>query len=460
MGRFGLHRPFVRRQDGGVAIVTGLSIVILCLSVGLALDFARAYGVEAELQSDLDKAVLGAASHMATPSEIQSAAQAFFDENWKAKHAVTGVTIAVAKTEDNLLRGTAIATVPTTLMRLGGFNEITLNAISEVEVAGGNVELALVLDTTGSMAGAKLDSLKEAAKTLIDTAYQAPDASEHVKIGIVPFGQYVNVGIGNRNEPWMNVDPDSSMPRQWCRDEQPVTGTSNCRMETFNGVQDGVPYSYQSEVCDHTYGPSAYVCTDYTETNTWNGCAGSRNSPLDTKDEQYSTPVPGVMNAWCGAEVTPLTNDKDVLDGNIDALIAAGDTYMPAGLMWGWALLSKDAPYTEGAGYGEKVDGKPVKKFMVLMTDGFNTLSPTYPAHDGSDTVNSNALTSELCINVKAKGVTIYTVAFEVSDNAIKNILEACASSSSNFFEANDSDELAAAFRNIAKDFAPLRLAR
>ena len=453
-------RAFAGRQDGGVAIIFGLSILVLGLAAGLAMDYARAYSIESALRSDLDAAVLGAASRMSEPNEIQAAALTFFDQNWKAKHSVSDVTVSVTRTDNNRLTGTASAIVPTTLMKLGGFDSITLSAISEVEVAGGNVELALVLDTTASMDGAKLESLKDAAKSLVEAVYEAPSADEHVKIGIVPFGQYVNVGMPNRNQSWMSVAPDSSTSAQYCRNESSVTSTTNCRSETFTGYNDGVPYTYQSEVCDYTYGPPVYTCTDYTDTQTWYGCAGSRNNPLDTDDDQYSTKVPGIMNVSCGAPVTPLTNDTDVLDTQIDSLIAAGNTYIPAGLMWGWTLLSSAVPFDEAVAYGQIVDGKKVKKVMVLMTDGFNTLSPDYPEHTGSDTAVSNGLTAELCTNVKAKEIDIYTVAFEVTDNGVKDILEACASSPSKFYDARDPDELAAVFRNIAKDFSPLRLAR
>lgn len=455
-----LLRSFRSRQDGGVVTIFALSLFGLGLSAGLALDYARAYSAESALRSDLDAAILGAASHLADPSAIQKAAMAVFDANWKAKHSVSSISLVVAKTANNKLAGTATATVPTTLMKLGGFDTMSLKAMTEVEVAGQNVELALVLDTTTSMAGAKLQGLKDAAKLLVETAYEAPYADKHVKVGIVPFGQYVNVGIGNRYRPWMSVPADSSTQKQWCRDESPVTSTTNCRMETVNTTQDGMPHSYSHEVCDHTYGAPVYTCSDYIDTDVWNGCAGSRDYPLDTLDEQFGTPVPGVMDAACGAEVTSLTNDTGKLNSEINSLIATGDTYIPAGLMWGWSLLSKEAPYNQGSGYGEKVDGKPVQKIMVLMTDGFNTLSPIYPEHTGGDTTQSNTLTQELCTNIKAKDIKVYTVAFEVANNAIKGVLEGCATHPSMFFDATDAGELAAAFRDIAKDFSPLRLAK
>ncbi len=98
--------------------------------------------------------------------------------------------------------------------------------------------------------------------------------------------------------------------------------------------------------------------------------------------------------------------------------------------MWGWRALSKHEPFDQGVGYGEIVDGMKVRKVLVLMTDGMNTKSPIYPSqdpinpsHDGSDAALANTLTAELCTNIKAKGIAIYSVAFEVPDDSIKDIL-------------------------------------
>ena len=137
-----------------------------------------------------------------------------------------------------------------------------------------------------------------------------------------------------------------------------------------------------------------------------------------------------------------------------------GNTYIPAGLMWGWATLSKNAPYDQAE---DAINGQKVRKIMVLMTDGFNTLSPTVPhngSHFGSDTAQSNTYTQELCSNIKAQKVTIYTVAFDVTDANIKSILESCASSPGNYFDASNASELQEAFEKIAADFSPLRLTR
>jgi Flp pilus assembly protein TadG len=453
-------RAFARHQEGGVAVVFGLSVVTLLMAAGVALDYARAYSIESSLQSDLDAAVLGAATRLDSPNTLQAAGATYFDENWKAKHHVQSVAVSINKVDDKKVVGTATATVPTTLMQIAGFTTIALNATSEVELGGGHIEVAMVLDVTQSMAGSKLQNLKDAAKLLVEKAYEEPDAAQHVKIGVVPFSQYVNVGLANRNASWMSVPNDDSGTRQRCGTVTPVISSSNCRTETVTVYDDGQPSQVSRNVCDYQYGPPEDRCWDESYNDVWNGCAGSRDNPLDTDDSQYGTPVPGIMNAMCAAPISPLTNDRPTIDAQIDGLTTIGETYIPAGLMWGWTILSKDAPFTEAAGYDEKIDGYPVRKIMVLMTDGNNTISPTYPSHDGRDTTRANQLTADLCTNVKAKSIRVYTVAFDVSDNAIKSILQDCASDSSAYFDAANSSDLADAFRQIASDFRPLRLAR
>ena len=173
---------FSGRQDGGVAIIFGLSILVLGLAAGLAIDYARAFSIETSLRADLDAAVLGAASSISDPSAIQARALSFFDDNWKRKHAVSDVVLNVTQTDHTKLTGTATATMPTTLMRLGGFETMTLSAISEVEVAGGNVELSLVLDTTASMFE-EIESVKGTLKTVLSKL----DSNVKIRVGLVEY---------------------------------------------------------------------------------------------------------------------------------------------------------------------------------------------------------------------------------------------------------------------------------
>lgn len=458
LARFGTDR------SGSVATIFALCLIGASLTAGLAIDYGRGVNLHVSMQNDLDAALLGAASRAAEADEVEAIAKDFFDENWKQKYGITeDVAVAISQPTATMIRGTANVTVPTTFMAISGLKSFDVRVTSEIELAGESVEVALVLDVTDSMAGTKIDALKASAAGLIDKAYATEDARDNVKISIVPFADYVNVGLGNRNESWISVPADTSETREICQDDyRELTGTSNCRTETGTYDRDGVPTSYDYEVCDYEYGPPQTRCFNSTTVTQWNGCAASRNYPLDVSDEDYSTPVPGAMNVSCGQALTPLSNDPDLLKTSIDAITTFGNTYIPAGLLWGWATLSPGAPYSEGVAYGAKVNGIPVKKSIVLMTDGANTRSPNYASalHNSVDVTLANQRTAELCTNIKDAGIEIYTVAFEVADAGIKDEMRACASSATHFFDAEDSEELQTAFENIGATLSPVRIAR
>lgn len=457
-------RSFAQDQQGSIAIIFALSVVALLAFSGLAIDYARSTSTESALQANLDATLTFVARTSLSAGNAfdpQRSAATYFKGLNRTNHALGPATISVAQAGPGKFTARATINVGTTLSRLLGNTLARISVSSAVAVGDKPVEVALVLDNTGSMAGSKLDALKTAAKSLIDTVYQAERADQNVRLALVPFAQYVNVGLGHRNDSWMSVDPDTTTTQpQVCNQETPVIGTSNCVTNTATAVNDGVPYTYTYQTCDYQYGPPTQVCYTPTTSNTWYGCAGSRNYPLETLDQDYDTPIPGVMNVSCPSAIAPLTNDRAAIEQQIDAMTASGETYVPSGLIWGWRTLSKEAPFDEALGYGETVNGETARKYIVLMSDGKNTLSPTYPAHDGTNTVLANQLTQELCQNIKARGIEIYTVAFDISDTTAKDLLQGCASSASRFFDAADATELDVAFRKIAQDFNPLRLTR
>jgi hypothetical protein len=164
--------------------------------------------------------------------------------------------------------------------------------------------------------------------------------------------------------------------------------------------------------------------------------------------------------------------------------------------MWGWRSISPVSVFADGAPYQSST--RRTVKIIVLMTDGMNTWTgdsnnpvtgsyysaygyfnnantPTKPnAH--LPTANANpstsdqaraamdALTAEACTNVKAAGVTVYSVGFSVStdpiDAAGKTLLSNCASQTSNYFLASNSTALNAAFGSIAQGIGQLRLTK
>ncbi len=452
-----LRSAFQSDTRGSVAIIAAVALLALMGMLGLAIDYGRMTSVRQELQTFADAALVAAATSAQVNTDPQTAATNSLNSNWGAKQRQGTANIAISDVGNNELEGLARTSLPMTFMKVLGKQAVDISVKASVVYGQSSVELALVLDTTASMSGQPLLDLRSATKTLLDTAYAPPGATDKVKVAVVPFGQYVNVGITNRNKPWMSVPADGTTTQSnVCTTYSPVTGTSNCQTKTATGYNDGVPYTYTYQDCQYTYGPPVTTCGPQTTTSTWNGCVGSRNHPLENDATIASgQPAPGVMNVWCGSELLRLTKDRAKIDDTIAALAAAGDTFIPSGLIWGWRAISPDAPYADATAY---TGATVARKAIVLMTDGFNTRSPNYPDHEGSDANQANTLMAQTCAAIKAKKIALYTVAFNVTDQAAKDRLSACASSPSQFFDAPNAAQLTASFQKIGQTMAAMYL--
>lgn len=455
---------FGKDNGGSVMVIFAIMLTTLMIAGGIAVDYSRSVNVHTSLQNDLDAGLLAGAKQSDEASVIKEVAQHYVTDNWRNKLGVSGlVEIEVNKPDPSRVRGTITVDVPTTLMALAGISSVPVTVSSEIQMAGENIEVALVLDVTDSMIGTKIEALKRSATELVEKAFENEQSREHVRIALVPFADYVNVGEINRNASWIDVPLDTESTSESCIDDyREVTGTTNCRMETFSYDRDGVTVTGESQVCDYEYGPPSRRCFTTTYLNRWYGCAASRDYPLDVRDEQWDVRVPGAMNVGCGAPGMELTNDDAALKQRIDDITTFGNTYIPAGLFWGWTVLSSQAPFTSAKTYGEIVDGVPVQKIMVLMTDGANTRSPNYVGknHAGSDVALANARTAELCTNIKSAGIKVYTVAFDVTDDSVKDMLSDCATSPQQFYDAENAAELETAFANIGANLSPIRIAQ
>ena len=181
-------------------------------------------------------------------------------------------------------------------------------------------------------------------------------------------------------------------------------------------------------------------------------------------------PCPG------GGAIMPLSTDTTAINARINALQAAGSTAGHLGTAWGWYTLSPNFGYLfPGASQPAAYDAPSTLKIMVLMTDGaYNSsycngvISQLSGSGSGStcnhincNSANGDAPTQALavCTAMKAQGVIIYTVGFDLQgdQNAI-NLLTNCASNPSNFYNAATGGDLQSAFQNIANQITQLRI--
>lgn len=173
--------------------------------IGAGIDFGRAYLANSKLQGAADAGALAAVRAQQLSSNSASLAtevgQSYINANFPTSYVgatLQSPTVSVVDS-NNTITATVVArgTISTTLLRLVGIDTLPVYARSVAEASQtlpNSVEALLVLDNTGSMKGAKMDSLKAAAKNFVDTIYGSKETRQGFAVGILPYNTMVNVG--------------------------------------------------------------------------------------------------------------------------------------------------------------------------------------------------------------------------------------------------------------------------
>ncbi len=473
--RFRPVRALLRRladaEHAAAAPLLGLIFLILIGCIGLAIDTGRSMVVKARLTNALDAAGLAVGARVAT-SNYQVDAKKFVSANFKANYAgatVTEVT-ATPNSDKTVITLAATATMPTAFMKLFGTQVVTVKATSEVTRASAGLELVMVLDNTGSMSDS-MSSLKSAANNLVNILYGDSSTSKNLYVGLVPFSQGVNIGTARKA--W--VTPSSLLaatnpyyPDQWL----------GCVEDRASGLDqtDDPPSSSDAKTLFKSYYAANETYNAYYYPNTW--ISRSWLGRETTNINYNATPRPLGPGSFCPAELTPLTNTKATVQTGISNMKAVGSTMVNLGAVWGWRMLS---PRWRGSWPGEMTssglpldyNSKNMTKAVVLMTDGENSFAAgNYTAYGyladaklGSSNQSSaekalDTRLSTVCTSMKAKGIFVYTVAFNITDAATKTLLQSCATSTSYYFDAGNSSALVAAFQTIGSSLSQLRVSK
>lgn len=219
----GNSRGFAGEEQGTIALLFALLLVPLMLFVGGAIDFTRYNAVRADMIESMDAAGLAMAQMDAmNPPEIadlegadreaalKEYGRAFFHENFQYESLVQNLAIDFTLTRTTITPH-ATGHIKTLILRAaagamgesdGALDILDMTTDTEITRRGsGRIELALVLDVTGSMADkvgstgpTKIQSLREAVNNLLDVMYGDRQSDPNVKIGVVPFNAYVNPG--------------------------------------------------------------------------------------------------------------------------------------------------------------------------------------------------------------------------------------------------------------------------
>ena len=407
-------RKFLGDKSGNIGLVFAISAIPLLGAASIGIDTFRQQDAQARLQAALDAGALAGASTVnANEQTIRTVIQDFARANGIDELINPATGLDIKFNTNGSIRVTAKGEIATTLGSLLGVDNLRVYASTEVVAGRTGAEVSLVVDTTGSMnSDGKIQALRDAASDfvrIIDNT-NANTADGMIRVSLVPYAKYVNVGTGNKGAGWMD----------------PVNESGG---------------------------------------NVWRGCVGSREYPNNIIDGSYGDGIPPIMNETCAQPIEPLTADSTRLLNRIADLTGSGLTYIPGGLAWGWRTLSAIPPFSEGASATE-AEQKNIRKYIVLMTDGDNTVRklPGSPEHTkggtGSVSQAADKLTLELCDRIKDQDITIFSIAFKVSGGNTRNMLAKCASSGDNYYDADDPVQLSAAFNAIGAKVAAVRLSK
>lgn len=436
----------LRCRRGNIAILTAVLLPLVGLMVFGVIDISRGMTARQRLQDALDAAALFAArSSAVTDAELQEEGASALAANLINLDGDLVASSFTAGDEGRSVLAAAQIDVVPFVLGIVGMERLRVSANTEIMRSNKNVEVSLVLDTTGSMAGSRISDLKVAAADLVDIVVRDQQTPFYTKVALAPYSMGVNVGSyatqlrGSYN-----------------------SGTCNspgCKKYRFeNPYGDKRTFSISTCVTERT---GAYAYTD----------AAPSSAPLG-----WNYPSPN--NPCLKNEIMPLSSDKGSLKGAIGTLSAGGSTGGHIGVAWGWYLVSPKFGYlwpneSRPSAYGRD----DTVKAVVIMTDGeYNSVycngvisedstsgSGSNSDHIGCGAPNGNAYDQaiKLCTNMKAAGVIVYTVGFDVvNTQKAKDLVARCATDASHVYMPKSGGELKEAFRAIGHDISALRIAR
>ena len=395
------------RQDrrGNVAILIALALVPILVVVGASVDLSRQVTADRHLQSAIDAASLAGARAMedasVTDATIRQTALSSLSANLESTH--NDVACANSQVAIDRAAGTVRVSSDCTIGTLIG-GSITPHSmgVSNGATSKANLtklDLALMLDVSGSMGGSKLDNLKTAAITAANTLIN-PTTGDRVRISFVSYATSVNAGLyGN---------PALGRPTDDDRDG------------------DGL-----EKVCVSERTGVAAWDDDDPDFNRWVG------------DDAGSCP---------NSSLLPLTNDLTLFEQEINKLTADGWTAGLLGVAWSWYLIAPDwSSIWPTASKPLSYSDPETVKAVVLMTDGqFNR---RYEASQG----DSNQQARRMCGEMRDEGVLVYAVAFQAPNDA-KETLKNCTGDEQRFFNAENGTELLNAYAAIASQLSALTI--
>jgi Flp pilus assembly protein TadG len=412
-------RRFGGANGGNVAILFGLSLIAVFGLMGGAVDFDRASLMKVKLQNALDATsiMLAKEASSVTSSQLNSDASTFFNAQFKQPEVKNLTLSLLYNSGDQQLTLNGSASLNTQFIGILGINSLAFSGSSTVKWGTKGLKVALVLDNTGSMASnGKLTALKSATSNFLDKLKAAAVSDGDVYVSIIPFVKDVNFGPSNYKASWID-------------------------------------WTTWDSACSGQQGWGWNPCTVPSH-STWTGCVLDRGNANGPSSGNYDTNVvtPTTSNSAtlyvaenyssCPQAAMGLSYNWSAMKTLVNNMAAAGNTNQALGLQAGWLSLTGGGPFTvptppdPNAQYGQAI---------IILSDGLNTEDRWY-----TNASQIDARQKKTCDNIKAAGITLYTIQVNTSNDPTSTLLQNCASDPSMFYLLNSSGQILGTLNAIA----------
>ncbi len=219
-----------RDTSGNFGLIFGILAVPVLLAGSLAVDYVGLSVERSQLQNAADAAALA----VAREGNISKEQALLIAQNTIAGNYGFSVAQVSVELNDGVASVHASIVKPLVFGRVVGQNSMPVSVDAEATYAFTKYEIALVLDTTGSMAGGKLISMQNAVIGLVQGMTGLGLQQDQIKFALVPYAGFVNVGpefgpvingAGKVQKPaasWLDQDakapiPQSDLPSEFSR---------------------------------------------------------------------------------------------------------------------------------------------------------------------------------------------------------------------------------------------------
>lgn len=502
-----------RHEDAGsLTILFAVLVPLLALFASVAVDYSRATSLQWSAQAALDSAVLAASDALLPDEQRQATYDALLAKNFDATDASSLVSRFTYSRADGGV-GTLSFKYSSGLLHMAGFDFANVTVRSAARQDLFDLEVALVLDVSGSMqhgmgGSSRLAALQSAASRLINELDAARMPGQRISFAIVPFTMNVNIGTANAH-----LADDTTNPlfagTTWagCVMERPAPYHNQ---DVFNAGDARNGGRWQAYIWPPEPDSGGQCQNPSNGTNT-----GYRTVDVIGPGGDFDPWTKGPNYNCVRHPIVPLTSSVADALSKISELSSHPNmgTILAPGIAWGHRVLSPEAPFDEGAAFGNEV-----RKIMIVITDGEQTTEGEFVASPCSSETNTasayrfdpatmkldgraladqgprdmfspygymldseplgwatswaevktklSEVTLDACQEFKArsngdKSVSLYTIAASsgaAPGTEVYDLLQRCATSERHFFFADDDTTLQDVFYTIAREATALRL--